>query len=150
MTTVSVHSPSIWEDFWILTPCARYGGFKGCGILLHAQLSYWGPGTQLWKTLFFEFVMYIAYMGGLLLQSQVLQPGATSGGSESWKMRCFNRVLPPAGQNPEKRVWGMVKGPPVWITASAVRLASVGYTPGEVACSWRSAARGSGHDAIAE
>ena len=41
-------------------------------------------------------------MGSLLLQSRVLQPGAASGGSESWKMGCFNRVLPPAGQNPEK------------------------------------------------
>ena len=46
--------------------------------------------------------MYIAYIGSLLLQSQVLQPGAASGGSESWKMWCFNRVLPPVGQNPGK------------------------------------------------
>ena len=87
--------------FWILGPYARYEGFKGFGILLHAQLSYWGPGTQLLE-LFFLFVMYIAYMGSLLLRSQVLQPGAASGGSEPWKMGCFNRVLPPAGQNPEK------------------------------------------------
>ena len=62
----------------------RYGGFNGFGILLHAQLSYWGPGTQLLDCVFFvEVVMYIAVMGSLLLQSQVLQPGAASGGSES-------------------------------------------------------------------
>ena len=37
-----------------------------------------------------------------ILENGVLQPGAASGGSESWKMKCFNRVLPPAGQNPGK------------------------------------------------
>ena len=96
----------IGVDFWIWGPYARYGGFKGFGILLHVQLSYWGPGTQLLEN--FESVMYIAYMGGLLLQSQVLQPGAASGGSEFLKMGCFNRVLPPAGQNPGK--WGVSTG----------------------------------------
>ena len=61
--------------FRIWGPYARYGSFNGFGILLHAQLSYWGPGTQLFDFLFFfEFVMCIAYMGSLLLQSQVLQP----------------------------------------------------------------------------
>ena len=32
-------------------------------------------------------------------ENVVLQPGAASGGSESWKTKCFNRVLPPACQN---------------------------------------------------
>ena len=31
----------------MLGPYARYGGLNGFGILLHAQLSYWGPGKQL-------------------------------------------------------------------------------------------------------
>ena len=34
--------------------------------------------------------------------------GSASGGSESWKTRCFNRVLPPAGQNPGK--WSVSTG----------------------------------------
>ena len=45
-----------------------------------------------------------------ILKHGVLQPGAASGGSESWKMTCFNRVLPPAGQNPGKwRLFGVSK-----------------------------------------
>ena len=45
----------IFVVFWgILTPYARYGGFNGVGILLHAQLSYWDPGKQLWENLFFR------------------------------------------------------------------------------------------------
>ena len=39
--------------------------------------------TTFGKLVFFEFVMCIAFVGSLLLQSQVLQPGAASGGSES-------------------------------------------------------------------
>ena len=94
---------NIFVIFGILTPYARYGHFNGCGILVHAQLRFLGPGKQLFFLLFSsEFVSYIAYMKRLLLQSQVLQPGAASGGSESWKMGCFNRVLPPAGQHPGK------------------------------------------------
>ena len=48
--------------------------------------------TTFEKPFVVEFVLYIAYniMGSLLLQSQVLQPGAASGGSESWSMGCFN------------------------------------------------------------
>ncbi len=38
----------------------------------------------------------------LQFENVVLQPGTASGGSESWKMRCFIRVLLPAGQNPGK------------------------------------------------
>ena len=46
--------------FWgILGPCARYGGFKGCAILVHAQLSFWGPGKQLLENSFFQSLYII-------------------------------------------------------------------------------------------
>ena len=32
---------------FLFCPYARYGGLKGCGILVHAQLSFWGQGKQL-------------------------------------------------------------------------------------------------------
>ena len=67
---------------WIWGPYARYGCFNGFGILLHAQLSYLGTRDTTFAFCFFS-LSCIAYMGSLLLQSQVLQPGAASGGSES-------------------------------------------------------------------
>ena len=64
-------------------PYAGHGGFKGCGILVHAQLSYWEPGNQRLKNLFFEVVPHI--WGVCYFKAK----------------RCGVR-LPPAGQNPEK------------------------------------------------
>ena len=71
----------------ILIPYARYGGFKGCGILLHAQLSYWGPGKQLLENVFFQSLSIILNIWGVCYFKA---------------RRCCVR-LPPAGQNPEKR-----------------------------------------------
>ena len=83
----------------MLTAYARYGGFNGFGMLLHAQLSYWGPGTQLLKVLFSICHVYCIYgefatskpgasTGCCLrrvriLQNGLFQPGSASGGSES-------------------------------------------------------------------
>ena len=69
------------ENAPLRSPYERYDGFKGCGILAHAQLGFWGPGKQLWKTLFPELVHYIAFMERLLLQSQALLCPAAAGGS---------------------------------------------------------------------
>ena len=76
----------MWLDFVILGPYARYGGFKGCGILLHAQLSYWGPGKPLLKNLCFPSLSVILHV---------------------WGVRYFTAMrycvrLPLAGQNPTK------------------------------------------------
>ena len=49
----------IWVDFWMLDPYARYGVLNGFGILVHAQLSFWGPGKQLLEnTIIFDVVLY--------------------------------------------------------------------------------------------
>ena len=48
--------------FLFVGPYARYGGFKGCGILLHAQLSFWGPGKQLLETVGFPSLSLILHI----------------------------------------------------------------------------------------
>ena len=57
--------------------------------------------TTFGKLVFFEFVVHIAYMGSLLLQS-----GASTGCClrrvRILKNEMFQQVLPPAGQNPGK------------------------------------------------
>ena len=72
--------------FGVLGPYARYGGFNGFGILLHAQLSYWGPGTQLLESNCCSSLSCVLHIWGVCY----------------FKARCFNRVLPPVGQNPGK------------------------------------------------
>ena len=54
----------MWQIWVISLPFSRYWRSKGCGILVHAQLSFWGPGRQLLENvLLFEVVSYIAYIG---------------------------------------------------------------------------------------
>ena len=72
--------------FLFLDPYARYGRFKGFGILLHAQLSYWGRGNQRLDINKKSSLSCVLHMWGVCY----------------FKARCFNRVLPPAGQNPGK------------------------------------------------
>ena len=68
---------------------ARYGGFKVCGILLHAQLSFWGSEICFWQTVIFRVLFVFVIHDCLLLQSQALLCPAASVVSESWKMNLF-------------------------------------------------------------
>ena len=61
------------------------GGFKGCGILVHAQLSFWGLQKQLWENLFVQSLSLKLHVWGVY---------------NFEAKRCCVR-LPPAGQNPE-------------------------------------------------
>ena len=62
---------------------------RDMGVLMGSVYSYmlnYAIGDQGHNFWIFCFVMYNADMGSLLLQSQVLQPGAASGGSESFQI----------------------------------------------------------------